>query len=520
MSNYQVPIEQDNVLFEYSPARTTQGIYNAIAFAVLAGVFLLAILVVSLWTSRSAELSEKREAIASVAQTIGYHTDATIKQADVVLNGAVQEIVEQGMGAAQLKHIGRILTQQRSKLPQVQDFFVLDHMGSRVVSANPLAPIMATYPVGNFFAHHRTSSSTQPFIGAPTRSLTSNEWVFTISRRLNHQDGSFAGVVLARISISHFLRMYENLDTGQDRAMAVVMANGTLLWRLPFNDADVGTSIANGPLFSTYLKSAAQGTKAMRSSIDGVVRMTSFNRLADYPLVVYVARNQKEILAEWFREAVIFSVIVVFLISILAVLGYRLAKLLRSQGHAAKRLRDTQERLLRANNALELLAKEDGLTGVANRREFEYVAAAEFKRALRAQHSLGLLMLDIDHFKQFNDTYGHQAGDECLRKVSAIIRTVISRPTDLVARYGGEEFVIVLPHTHKAGSMVLAEKIRQAVFNAKIPHSVPGIGRVTVSIGVYATIPQEGDSIKKMLTAADRALYEAKSAGRNRSVAA
>ncbi|MBP6018426.1 MAG: GGDEF domain-containing protein [Burkholderiaceae bacterium] len=520
MSDYEGLRDQDASLLYYAPPRAKTGLFNAVVFAVVAGLSLLAIVVLVLWSSRDAQLESKKIAIENLAQTIGHHTDAIIKQADVVLSGVVQSIAAEGMQTDHLRRMTRILAQQLNHLPQVQDFIVLDQSGQRVLSAHPLAPVMNTAMQGSYFAYHMTSPNPEPYIGPPQRKRSNNEWVFTVSRRINHQDGSFAGVVVARISISHFISLYGGLAVGHDRTMALVMNNGTVLWRLPFTEAHVGSNIINGPLFGTYLKSRDKGTETMKSAIDGVTRLVSFVRLDDYPLVVYVANSQTDMLGDWRRNSVIFTFIVLCLSVVLGWLGYRLLTLVKNQERAGSQLRETQERLLRANNALELLAREDSLTGLNNRREFEYTAQLEFKRALRDQHAIGLLMLDIDYFKRYNDTYGHQMGDECLRRVSAIIKAAVSRPGDLVARYGGEEFVVVLPNTSSIGSMKVAERIRKAVYDAAIPNETAPLGILTISIGLQIVVPDEDDSVKTMVAAADKALYQAKTGGRNRCVVA
>lgn len=520
MSDYKGLRDQEMNLLYYVPPRARTGLFNAIAFAVVAGLSLLAIVVLVLWSSRDAQLASKKVAIENLAQTIGQNTDAIITQADVVLSGVVQSVAAEGMQAEYLKRMSRILSQQLRQLPQVQDFIVLDQTGQRVLSAHRLAPVMDSAIHGNYFAHHMTTPNPEPYIGPPQRKRSNNEWVFTVSRRINHQDGSFAGVALARISLSHFISLYGDLAVGHDRTMALVMNNGTLLWRLPFRDSDVGSSLAKGPLFSKYLPSQDKGTFVMETPIDGVTRLVSFVRLSDYPLVVYVGNSQSDMLAEWRRNSVIFTFIVLCLSVLLGWLGHRLFTLVKNQERAGRQLRETQERLLRANNALELLAREDSLTGLNNRREFEYTAEMEFKRALRDQHAIGLLMLDIDYFKRYNDTYGHQMGDDCLRRVSAIIQAAVNRPSDLVARYGGEEFVVVLPNTSSIGAMKVAERIRGAIYNAAIPNETAPQGILTISIGLQVLVPGEYDSVKSMVAAADKALYQAKTGGRNRCVMA
>jgi diguanylate cyclase (GGDEF)-like protein len=173
------------------------------------------------------------------------------------------------------------------------------------------------------------------------------------------------------------------------------------------------------------------------------------------------------------------------------------------------------EELRKANAELQQLAHTDGLTGVANRRAFEEFLADEWRRALRSREPVSLLILDIDHFKLFNDTYGHHAGDECLKSVAAALKATIRRPTDLVARFGGEEFAIVLGGTDLPGALIVARQAMETVFGLKIPHAASQTSEyLTVSIGVAATTVTSGMSESDLIVAADAALYRAKADGR------
>jgi diguanylate cyclase (GGDEF)-like protein len=202
------------------------------------------------------------------------------------------------------------------------------------------------------------------------------------------------------------------------------------------------------------------------------------------------------------------------------VLGLRLIKLMKQQNLVQVELLDTQEKLLEVNRNLEGLALKDALTGLANRRQLDAFIDVELGRARRSLSDLALLMIDVDHFKAFNDRYGHLAGDECLRKVSAIITDNIKRPGGLAARYGGEEFAVVLPGTDYVGAFLVAEKIRRAVLQAGIAHSDSSEGTVTVSVGVGASNAASQVRPEELIDAADKALYVAKASGRNMSVIA
>jgi diguanylate cyclase (GGDEF)-like protein len=172
----------------------------------------------------------------------------------------------------------------------------------------------------------------------------------------------------------------------------------------------------------------------------------------------------------------------------------------------------------RAQTALEQLATRDGLTGIANRRSFDEKLGNEWKRERRDLRTLSLLMIDVDHFKRFNDTYGHQAGDHCLQQIAKVLEEVVLRPGDLVARYGGEEFAVILSATDAMGASIVANRILERVAELAIPHSGGEGGHVSLSIGIATSLPQPDMTRESLISSADGALYKAKHTGRNRFV--
>ena len=175
-----------------------------------------------------------------------------------------------------------------------------------------------------------------------------------------------------------------------------------------------------------------------------------------------------------------------------------------------------------ANQELTRLSSLDGLTGISNRRQFDETLLREWRRLGRQGRPLSMLLCDVDYFKQFNDSYGHQVGDECLKAVARTLKDTLRRPADLVARYGGEEFAVILPDTEITGALQVAEAMRSAVEGLNITHRYSKGGSVvTISIGVASTTPSRtGSDSSVLLKRADDALYRAKQAGRNRIAAA
>ncbi|MDP9267091.1 MAG: diguanylate cyclase [Acidobacteriota bacterium] len=193
--------------------------------------------------------------------------------------------------------------------------------------------------------------------------------------------------------------------------------------------------------------------------------------------------------------------------------------------HSARLFQQAQQAnraLADANRRLEELSRTDGLTGVANRRQFEDVYEREWRRATRVSGPIALLMIDIDEFKKYNDRYGHQGGDDCLKRVAETLKQTLGRASDVVARYGGEEFVVVLPGSDQQAAIATAERLRQQVEKLGLPHEAATSGNrvVTISVGVAFYQPTEKDRPETLLSAADQALYGAKHGGRNRTCAA
>lgn len=186
-------------------------------------------------------------------------------------------------------------------------------------------------------------------------------------------------------------------------------------------------------------------------------------------------------------------------------------------GRDITEIKKMEKELLEINETLKQLSFLDGLTQIANRRYFDDVLDKEWFRSLRGGQTISLLVVDIDHFKAYNDTYGHLKGDECLKTVAKTLKDIVKRPGDLAARFGGEEFVVLLPETNLEGACYVAEKIKAAIENLGIPHINSKVApHVTVSIGVASTMPREEISPEDLIQASDQALYKAKNSGRNR----
>ena len=242
----------------------------------------------------------------------------------------------------------------------------------------------------------------------------------------------------------------------------------------------------------------------------------------DLPIIVVTASIELESLKKSFAAGAIdYIQKPVRQVELLA--RVRSALRLKRETDARKRREAELEAIRReledANQELKRLAVEDPVTGISNRRVFDERLRVEWARAIRHSTPVGLVMIDVDHFKAFNDTYGHQDGDRALREVARALRSSGRRAADLVARYGGEEFAAILPGVDEAGAAHVATLMCEAVRALGIPHADSEVGQVTVSSGCASAVPRRGSEAEQLIESADQALYGAKDGGRNRACA-
>lgn len=263
----------------------------------------------------------------------------------------------------------------------------------------------------------------------------------------------------------------------------------------------------------------------MMPDVDGLALLRYFRanpEIRDVPVIVLSSRGEATVKADAFDAgANDYLIKLPDRIEMIARIRYHsnayIMKLQRDEAYRA--LRESQKRLAETNLELLRLVNVDSLTGLANRRHFDESLHIEWKRAARNHLPLSVMMLDIDYFKLYNDTYGHLKGDEILRKVAEIVQKSVMRPSDQASRYGGEEFVVILPETAANGAHLLAEEIRKNVEALNIPHEGSKIAScLTISIGIASVVPSGDDTALSLVKLADTALYKAKDGGRNRVV--
>ncbi len=495
---------------------------KAIALFLLlaACVSLLAVQGWSSWSARRAAFAEAARATTNMAAALAEHADTTITTVDTVLFDLVERVEVDGTGAPALSRLHRLLRRRVAESPVLQGLFVYDQRGDWVVNALERPITSANNADREYFIYHRSHAGRGPHVGAPVRSRSSGAWIMPVSRRIEHADGSFAGVALGTVSLDRLVDFYHGFDIGRHGALLLAGEQGTVYLRQP--EAAPGAAVpgaaapVDGALLRAYFRSGKTGSAMLRSGQDGIERLYSYRQVGRHPLMVAAALSQPELLAAWWASAYQFLGGIALLGGALTLLGLRLLRQIALGERMERQLYAAKLSLEAQNAALARLARTDGLTGLANRRHFDEVLQQELRRARRNHSALALVMLDVDCFKKYNDLYGHPAGDDCLRRVSAAIGACVRRPCDLAARYGGEEFAVLLPETGEAGAAMVAERIRAAVCRQGLTHAGNPHRVVTISAGVHVLVPADAGDAQKLVAGADHALYQAKSDGRNR----
>lgn len=495
----------------------------AVAFATgvlaCALLFLIVAQAWNAWSARALRLSQAAVETSNMARALAAQGESTIRIVDTVLASVVEQVENDGIGAASSPRLQAYLRERVQSVPELHGLFVYGADGAWLSTSLP-KPVKGNNADRDYFQYHLTHLDREPHVGVPVRSRSTGVWVLPVSRRIEHSDGSFAGVVLGSIRVDFFAKLYDSFNVGRTGTIFLALDTGQLVYRRPFSDSVPGTNIT-GPVYRMYNETGPVGSAMLRSGVDHVDRFYSYRRMDIFPLIVASAQSKEEILAQWQEGTVLLLVASAVAVGFLSWSGRRMVGQIVIRDNLEKELVIAKESLQKQNSALTVLAKRDGLTSIANRRHFEEFLALELSRASRKASTLSLILVDVDYFKKFNDRYGHVAGDDCLRRLAAVLGAALQRPTDLAARYGGEEFALILPDTDRDGAMFVADKISSALDALAIPHADDPHGIVSVSGGVCSVTLALGETVdpKELVERTDALLYAAKLAGRNRFVA-
>ncbi|MEK9804473.1 MAG: diguanylate cyclase, partial [Curvibacter sp.] len=428
----------------------------------------------------------------------------------------------------------------------VRTIVVINHDGDIIASSRPeLQGQGLNFRDSERYNAIRSASDTRMLHISPPFVTPLGHYAVSAGVMVADAQGRFNGYVLAILDPDYFRILLESLLFADDVHASLIHADGKVVFRLPDPEQITGTDLAQRPdsLFGRFMASGQRSDIVTGlAAATGVERTIAFARIlpttmpADNPLVVAIDRQVAALYAPWYRElrfrVALFAVIL--FVSVFGLYIYQVRhraieeleetqeaqreateqRILQLNAELEGKVRQRTAELERANAELRHLSRHDVLTGVANRMAANERLHGEYLRMRRTGSVYAVLMIDVDHFKRINDTHGHEAGDEVLRRVAKTL-AANTRESDLLARFGGEEFILLLPDTGLEAAQTVAEKLRHAVAS----HPDRLAGPITVSIGLACATPQDADE-NAALKLADHRLYEAKAAGRNRVVPA
>ena len=479
------------------------------------------------WHSWVGTVDLARVVSQNLARSLGAHTTASFEAIDTHLQAIELSLNNAGF-LPQLSPAGtEIIARQIRFSSSIYSVTVFDNNGGMVQSAFPkkgggfgVPDKVVNAANQDFFkviSNLNATDNSGLIIGRPARDEIKGKWVLPVARGLRDAEGRFSGVVMAIIQIENFRNLYSAFEFEGDASVALVRYDGVFLARTPFNPVFFSNDFSKHPFFRDVLPKAPNGYFEDKSSIDEKVRLISYQSVGGLPLAITVTQNKDDLFYGWlYEEAItfVFTVLASLMIIFIARSIWRQAHLVIEQRNllettVAERTRELKS----AKQAADQLARTDFLTGINNRRAFFEYAKVISGQARRYNHPYVFIMIDIDHFKTVNDTWGHDAGDEVLKTVSNVISETL-RESDILGRVGGEEFAVLLPETSIQEGVSLAERLRQGIEATTTQTSKSKIN-VTASFGI-AMLDDLVVPLEEVAANADTALYQAKDGGRNR----
>jgi len=433
-----------------------------------------------------------RQSLENLASSIDADISRNIELYDLSLRAVVSSMIlpEIQQVSKPIRHL--ILFDHATTAKHFGAIQVFDANGQLTIDASTLDPRPENRADEAYFAVHRDHPETGLFVSRPM--LHRGAYAIVLSRRITGADGSFLGVVAGSIRFSYFHELFERLNLDADDTITVLRRDRTIIMRRPFDLDVIGKNLGDRPAWNPANLHDG-GSYLGQGPVDAIPRLY-VRRSGTSPLFVVVGKPLDTILSLWRREAIRIGAIMMALVAFVLAATLILAREIRRRGEA--------------EDKLEELATTDALTGLRNRRKFDAAIESEWRRAVRHRTPLSLLLIDADHFKAYNDTHGHQAGDQVLVGIAICISDSVKRAGDCAARYGGEEFAVLLPDMAAAEAFTVAEIIRRKV-EGWSDDATPS----TVSVGIASITPEAGLDWPQFVHAADKALYAAKASGRN-----
>ncbi|PHX38100.1 deoxyribonuclease, partial [Pseudomonas sp. NZIPFR-PS2] len=414
-------------------------------------VLIVVIVAVLLIREHASTLQAATRSTTNIAQLINADVLRNVELYDLALKGliAARQREDLAQVSANIQHL--VQFDLSTAAPFKGEVLLLDANGTVIADSSTLQPTPRNFANRDYFQVHTKDAQAGLYISRPFKIHCDCDqvWRMAFSRRVSGPNGEFAGVAVATMRLAYFDQLFNTVTIGNGSSVNLLNNQGFLLAQQPLLESDmIDKDLSERPNFKRILREGS-GTFQAISAISGTERLYTFTNVGELPLIVVVALSSQDVFARWQRAALLTSGATGILCIGLLWLTWMLRRELR--------------RRYRAERVLSELAAVDALTGLANRRILDERLRLEWDRAQRSLEPLTVLMIDVDHFKAFNDRHGHHGGDAALRTVAQVIGANIRRPADLAARYGGEEFAVVLPHTDAKGAWVIAEHIRSSI---------------------------------------------------------
>jgi diguanylate cyclase (GGDEF)-like protein len=451
--------------------------------------------------ARRATEARAAEVATSLASSLRSDIARNVESLNLSLEAVVNNLKLPGLARLSPEMRQHVLFDHSSTARYLTSILVVDETGQITLDSRSVSPSQQNLSDRDYFQVHRDNDSVGLFISRPFVSRLSGRVLVAFSRRLPHPDGSFAGVLLGAMLQSYFQSVFKDISLGPNGTVTLARTDGIVLMRWPYREDFIGSNVKRAELF-VHFGHAPSGHYESRAVSDGIKRLFVYTQVDDLPLLIVVGQSLDDIFAPWRRQALGIGALMMALCAMTVMLAAFLNRELARRSAAERKL--------------TVLATIDGLTGLANRRHFNRTLAYEWRRAMRSRAPVALLMIDADNFKLYNDSHGHQAGDELLQRIAASIAANVKRPSDLGARFGGDEFAVLLPDTSLEEAATLAERIRENPI-ARCSTDEIQRGNARLSIGVACFVPGAEAKHHDLVAAADKALYQAKHLGRNRT---
>lgn len=478
-------------------------------------LLLLIVLVSNIWSLSSTwdkRVRETADEAMNLAASQARQAEDTFIQVEFALRDVLREVGEHGMPDIRSPSMHRFLQIHHERLPQLHGLFIYDADGNWIATAGEKIPEKPNNADREYFQWHRINPSTAMHIGKVLRSRSTGDLIIPGSMRMNDSAGNFAGIVLATVRVDYFRQFYSYFELGERDILALTLADSTVLYARPYPNSFINKSIISSPIFTAQTADLQSSSNSWHSRLDGIERIHGYARLKRFPLVVISGYDKAAIQAQWLKgqlPGVIGNGLLLVVILLIGTLVLRQAGAhIRNQ----KELTRTRDRLTAINQTLQSLSLIDGLTGLANRRQFDVFLNDCLKRSARTGKPVSLILAKIDRLRHYEEREGGEAAQSLLQAIGTMLREMPLLGTDMPARFDEEKFAIIMPDTLPEIALEVGSQLLQAVrlrkFNdlsAAWPESL-----ISLSVGCASlTGTDSADDASRLLQRAGEALNEA-----------